>query len=190
MLPKISQWRTERPFCMLELLIAESATPTPNGGSNALAGGDEQLRSAATPTSRVGRWPCRVCGGAGQGGLGPARRRRAGGGGTTFPARARPVGITTSVPSRVRTAKDPAPACSRMPSTSVICLLSPGPGRQRITTRLPTSAGVSRTTSRYRMPVTYSQGGGPDCRAAGHRATADAATIRYLTHGHGGVTGW
>ncbi len=121
---------------------------------------------------------------AGQGGLGPARRRRAGGGGITFPARARPAGITTRFPSRVRTAKDPASACSRMPSTSVICSLSPGPGRQRITTRLPTSAGVSRTTSRYRMPVTYSQGGGPGCRAAGHRATADAATIRYLTHGH------
>src|SRR6266704_4829757 len=115
---------------------------------------------------------------------GLGRRRRAGGGGITFPARARPAGITTSVPSLVRTAKDPASACSRMPSTSVICSLSPGPGRQRITTRMPTSAGVSRTTSRYRMPVTYSQGGGPGCRAAGHRATADAATIRYLTHGH------
>ena len=33
-------------------------------------------------------------------------------------------------------------------------------------------------------------GGGSGCRAAGHRPTADAATIRYLTHGHGGVTGW
>src|SRR6266702_2461108 len=89
---------------------------------------------------------------------GLGRRRRAGGGGTTFPARARPAGITTSFPSLVRTAKNPASACSRMPSTSVICLLSAGPGRQRITTRLPTSAQVSRTSSRYHMPVTCSRG--------------------------------
>src|SRR6266568_5482880 len=85
---------------------------------------------------------------AGQGSLGPARRRRAGGGGITFPARARPAGITTSVPSRVRTVKDPAPACSRMPSTSVICLLSPGPGR-RWRGRDPVSD--TRTWWRYRL---------------------------------------
>ena len=65
-----------------------------------------------------------------------------------------PAGITTSFPSLVRTVKDPASACSRMPSTSVIGLLSAGPGRQRITTRLPTSARVSRTSSRYHIPVT------------------------------------
>ena len=40
---------------------------------------------------------------------GPARHWRTGGGGTTFPASARPVGITTSLPSRVRTAKECEP---------------------------------------------------------------------------------
>jgi hypothetical protein len=96
----------------------------------------------------------RAGGGAGQGEPGLGWRRRAGRAGTTFPATARPAGITTSLPSLVRTVKDPASACSRMPSTSVICLLSAGPGRQRITTRWPTSVRVSRTSSRYRMPVT------------------------------------
>jgi hypothetical protein len=118
--------------------------------------------------SRAGR----VGGGAGKGGLGLGWRRRAGGGGTTFPATACPAGITTSFPSLVRTVKDPASACSRMPSTSVIGLLSAGPGRQRITTRLPTSARASRTSSRYHMPVTCYQGrrpGLPGIRAGVHR---------------------
>jgi hypothetical protein len=51
-------------------------------------------------------------------------------------------------------------------------LLSAGPGRQRITTRLPTSARVSRTSSRYRMPVTCSRGrrpGLPGSRPGVHR---------------------
>jgi len=118
--------------------------------------------------SRAGR----VGGRAGKGGLGLRWRRRAGGGGTTFPATACPAGITTSFPSLVRTVKDPASACSRMPSTSVIGLLSAGPGRQRITTRLPTSARVSRTSSRYHMPVTCYQGrrpGLPGSRPGVHR---------------------
>ena len=46
------------------------------------------------------------------------------------------------------------------------------PGRQRITTRLPTSARVSRTSSRYHMPVTCYQGrrpGLPGSRPGVHR---------------------
>src|SRR5215813_10366574 len=45
--------------------------------------------------------------------------------------------MTTSFPSRVRTANEVPSACSSMPSTSVICLLSGGPGRQRITDLYP-----------------------------------------------------
>lgn len=71
----------------------------------------------------------------------------AGSGGTTFPARARPAAIRTCFPFLARTAEDLASACSRMPSTSVICLLSAGPRRQRITTGLPASARVSRTSA-------------------------------------------
>ena len=84
-----------------------------------------------------------------QRGAGPARRRFCGAGGTTFPARARAAGITTSAPSEVRTAKEAESFSSRMPRTSAICSPSPGLGRrQRITTRWPTSAGVRRTSSR------------------------------------------
>jgi hypothetical protein len=84
-----------------------------------------------------------------QRGAGPARRRFCGAGGTTFPARARAAGITTSAPSEVRTAKEAGSFSSRMPRTSAICSPSPGLGRrQRITTRWPTSAGVRRTSSR------------------------------------------
>ena len=84
-----------------------------------------------------------------QGGVGPTRRRFCGAGGTTFPARARAAGITTSAPSEVRTAKEAGSFSSRMPRTSATCSPSPGLGRrQRITTRWPTSAGVRRTSSR------------------------------------------
>jgi hypothetical protein len=58
----------------------------------------------------------------------PLRRRRGGAGGTTFPASARSVGIMTSCPSKVRTAKEWAPCSSRMPRTSAICSPSSGPG--------------------------------------------------------------
>ena len=70
-------------------------------------------------------------------------------GGTTFRASARVLGITTRYPAEVRAAKESASLSSRMPRTSAIC--SPPSGlrrRQRITTRWPASAGVSRASSR------------------------------------------
>jgi len=103
----------------------------------------EDLPRGAAPRSLCARPP------RSQGGAGPARRRFCGAGGTTFPARARAAGITTSAPSEVRTAKEAGSFSSRMPRTSAICSPSPGLGRrQRITTRWPTSAGVRRTSSR------------------------------------------
>jgi len=103
----------------------------------------KDLPRGAAPRSLCARPP------RSQGGAGPARRRFCGAGGTTFPARARAAGITTSAPSEVRTAKEAGSFASRMPRTSAICSPSPGLGRrQRITTRWPTSAGVRRTSSR------------------------------------------
>ena len=116
----------------------------------------------------TGRGTALACVGGGPGvlaapphrGAGPALRRRAGGGGTTFPARASLAGTTTSFPSGVRTAKEPVSASSRMPSTSATASPSPDAGlRQRITTRWPISAGVSRTSSRYCTPTTSSRAG-------------------------------
>src|SRR5207247_1594262 len=63
------------------------------------------LACAGSAVRHDGGHAGRVGGGAGQAGPGLGRCRRAGGGGTTFPARARPAGITTSFPSLVRTAK-------------------------------------------------------------------------------------
>jgi hypothetical protein len=120
--------------------------------------------------------------------LGPAAALRAVVVVSLSPARARPAGITTRFPSRVRTAKDPASACSRMPSTSVICCAVTRSWPPADHHPLADIGGVSRTTSRYRMPVHLLPG--EAARAAGHRAAADAATLRYLAHGHGGVTGW
>ena len=60
----------------------------------------EDLPRGAAPRSLCARPP------RSQGGAGPARRRFCGAGGTTFPARARAAGITTSAPSEVRTAKE------------------------------------------------------------------------------------
>src|SRR6266496_3756877 len=103
----------------------------------------EDLPPGAAPRSLCARPP------RSQRGAGPARRRFCGAGGTTFPARARAAGITTSAPSEVRTAKEAGSFSSRMPRTSAICSPSPGLGRrQRITTRWPTSAGVRRTPGR------------------------------------------
>ena len=60
----------------------------------------EDLPRGAAPRSLCARPP------RSQKGAGPARRRFCGAGGTTFPARARAAGITTSAPSEVRTAKE------------------------------------------------------------------------------------
>jgi hypothetical protein len=123
----------------------------------------------------------------------------------TLPTSTRPPPPTRSSPLSAHPTPRPKPpasttkpgapitasaACSTTwppsPATTSGSLKPPPPSPCSPSPPAPTSAGVSRTTSRYRMPVTCSPGGGPGCRAAGHRATADAATIRCLTHGHGG----
>jgi len=85
----------------------------------------------------------------GAGGRRTGRFVRVGARGTTFPASARERGTTTTCPADVRTVKDASTASSRMPTTSAISSPPPGLGRsQRITTRCPASASVSRTSSR------------------------------------------
>ena len=103
-----------------------------------------------------------------------------------MPASARPAGISTSSPPEVRTARDSASACSRRPRTSAIWSPSPGPGRrQRMTTRWPTSAGVSRTSARKRMPVTCLSAGpvAPPAGRTGLVLDIDAWLGDHVCHG-------
>lgn len=124
-----------------------------------------RARCGASP-GRGGTMPCaeRSPGPRRQRLAGSPGGRRCGAGGTTFPASARARGITTSRPPDVRTVKEEASHSSSLPRMSAVCSLPSGAGRrQRITTRWPASAGVSRTSSRYRTLVT-----GPGTAAATH----------------------
>jgi hypothetical protein len=83
--------------------------------------------------------------------------------GTVLPASARSTGTMTSSPDDLRIQNDSESAASSTPRTSAIS--SPGPvaagRRQRTTTRLPTSSGVSRTSRRkYTRKWYYRPGGG------------------------------
>jgi hypothetical protein len=69
-------------------------------------------------------------------------------GGTVLPASTRSCGIATSSPDALRTVKEASSAAVRTPRTSAISSPSPAGRRHRVTTRLPTSAALSRISKR------------------------------------------
>src|SRR2546430_17475784 len=83
-----------------------------------------------------------------------------------------------------------------MPRASVIGWLSAGPGRERIMTRLQTSALVRRACSRYHMPGRpLARAGGLGCRAAGRAFTGAGLALDtgarlggHVRHGGGSTS--
>ena len=76
----------------------------------------------------------------------------------------------------------------------VVIRWRPGPGdSEQVTDVLGmlehSDAGSFAVRTRDRNLVVIPAGAGPS-PSLPDRRPADAATIRYLTHGHGGVTGW